>query len=248
MRGRRRGPNALASMALLAMFLLAACRRPPQEIFREGMAAYQQGDYATALARWRPLAEAGDADAQTNVGLLYSQGKGVPQNAAEAFRWYRLAALQHHMDAQYNLALLYRDGKGVEPSPEEAARWFRYAAERGHLRAALRLADLYAAGTGVPEDDREAVRWYEMAADRGEPEAQLKLAEILARGDGVPPDRARAYLWYSAAVVQDYDRLIAARASMGRMRLLAQMDEVEIIEGERQFQEWRDIKRTEANQ
>src|SRR3990172_1782513 len=92
-RTRRRALLLGATMAAL----LAACQKPPQEIFQEGMDAYRQGDYAVAMNRWRPLAEAGNADAQTNVGLLYSQGKGVAADPAEAFEWYRKAAVQNHM-------------------------------------------------------------------------------------------------------------------------------------------------------
>ena len=232
---------------ILAAMLLAACQQPSRDIFQQGMTAYNQGDFKTALEKWRRLAESGDPSAQTNVGLLYSQGKGVTQDPAEAFKWYRMAAMQNHIDAQYNLAVLYRDGKGVEPNMEEAIRWFQRAAEKGHLRAQLRLGDIYYKGEGVAANAREAIKWYEAAADHGEPEAQLALGDIYWKGDGVPIERVRAYFWYSAAAMQDYDPLIRARASMSRMRLLGELDEFEVIEGERQAVEWREIKRTEAN-
>jgi TPR repeat protein len=45
--------------------------------FDDGFAAYNRGDYATALEEWRPLAEQGDAFAQYNLGLLYYEGEGV---------------------------------------------------------------------------------------------------------------------------------------------------------------------------
>ena len=237
----------LPMRAILAAMLLAACQKPPEEIFQEGMTAYAQGDYAAAMNHWRPLAEAGDPSAQTNVGLMYSQGQGVPQDAAEAFKWYRMAAMQNYIDAEYNLALLYRDGKGVGPNIDEAIRWFQHAAEKGHLRAQLRLGDIHFKGMGVEADSREAIKWYEAAAKKDEPEAQLALGDIFAKGDGVPQDRVRAYLWYSAAATQEYDQIIRARALMGRMRLLGSMEEVEMIEGERQAEDWREMRRTEAN-
>ena len=55
-------------------------------------AAYERGDYATALEELRPLAEQGDARAQTLIGLMYREGSGVPQNDAEAVKLYRKAA------------------------------------------------------------------------------------------------------------------------------------------------------------
>ena len=59
--------------------------------FDEGMAAYERGDYATALEEWLPLAEQGNVAAQSNLGVMYTNGHGVPQNYAEAAKWYRAA-------------------------------------------------------------------------------------------------------------------------------------------------------------
>ncbi len=60
--------------------------------FDEGMAVYERGDYATALEEWLPLANGGDASAGYNLGVMYDHGQGVPQDYAEAVKWYRLAA------------------------------------------------------------------------------------------------------------------------------------------------------------
>ena len=49
--------------------------------------------------RTHPLtlaAEQGDARAQINLGLMYYNGKGVPQDDKTAVKWYRLAAKQGH--------------------------------------------------------------------------------------------------------------------------------------------------------
>ena len=60
--------------------------------YQKGYDAYQAGDYATAMQEFRPLAEQGNTILQTVVGDMYRKGKGVPQNYAEAIKWYRLAA------------------------------------------------------------------------------------------------------------------------------------------------------------
>ena len=62
--------------------------------FDEGVAAYDRGDYATALKEYRPLAEQGHAAAQYNLGLMYANGKGVPQDYVQAHMWFNLAAAQ----------------------------------------------------------------------------------------------------------------------------------------------------------
>ena len=67
--------------------------------FDDGLAAAQRGDFATALQEWRPLAEQGDAHAQFNLGIMYDNGWGVPENDAEAVKWWRKAAEQGYADA-----------------------------------------------------------------------------------------------------------------------------------------------------
>lgn len=64
----------------------------------EGLAAYNRGDFATALKEFRPLAEQGEAGAQTILGAMYENGKGVPEYYVEAVKWYRLAAEQVRFD------------------------------------------------------------------------------------------------------------------------------------------------------
>jgi hypothetical protein len=87
-----------ASLILVAMAGTAVAGA-----FGDGNAAYKRGDYATAYRLWRPLAERGDAPAQNNVGVAFRYGQGVPQNPAEAEKWFRKAAGQGNADAQYNL-------------------------------------------------------------------------------------------------------------------------------------------------
>ena len=62
--------------------------------FQKGADAYMEGDFVTALKEWTPLAEQGDADAQTNLGVMYDNGQGVPQDDKTAVKWFTLAAEQ----------------------------------------------------------------------------------------------------------------------------------------------------------
>ncbi len=70
---------------------------------QKGLDAFQRGDYETALREWRPLAEQGNARAQTALGLMYAEGQGVSQDYETAVKWYRLAAEQGFASAQNNL-------------------------------------------------------------------------------------------------------------------------------------------------
>ena len=99
--------------------------------FQDGWDAYYQGEYKTALEKWKPLAELGDALAQYNLGQMYRQGKEVSQDYQEAFRWYRLAAEQGIAEAQYALGWMYAKGGGVKQDYKEADKWWRLATAKG---------------------------------------------------------------------------------------------------------------------
>ena len=77
------------------------------------------------------LAEQGDAEAQLNLGIRYANGEGVPEDDAEAVKWYRLAAKQGLARAQSYLGIMYGNGDGVPENYAEAVKWFRLAAAQG---------------------------------------------------------------------------------------------------------------------
>jgi TPR repeat protein len=78
-----------------------------------GSDAYRRGDYATALEKWRPLAERGYPDFQSALGDMYALGQGVAQDFAEAEKWWRLAAAQGHAAPQNKLGVMYSEGQGL---------------------------------------------------------------------------------------------------------------------------------------
>ncbi len=67
---------------------------PEETDFHVGVEAWGRGDYDTALQEFRLLAEQGHAQAQVNLGIMSSQGRGVPKDSVQADRWYTLAASQ----------------------------------------------------------------------------------------------------------------------------------------------------------
>ena len=101
----------------------------------KGLAAYQKGDYATALREWKLLAEQGNASAQNNLGVMYENGEGVARDDKTAAEWYTRAAEQGNADAQNNLGVMYDNGKGVPQDDKVAAQWYTRAAEQGLARA-----------------------------------------------------------------------------------------------------------------
>ncbi len=94
----------------------------------DATAANKRGDYATALKTFQSLAAQGNAEAQTNLGMLYANGQGVPQDYSQARQWYEKAAAQGHALAQNNLAEMYYAGLGVPQDDVRAYMWVNLAA------------------------------------------------------------------------------------------------------------------------
>ena len=101
----------------------------------KGVAAYAAGDYATARREWIALARHGNPKAQYNLGVLYANGKGVPESGMQAFRWYVKAAEQGHIGAQFGLGSSYFLGKGVPVDHVKAYMWLSIAEADGHEKA-----------------------------------------------------------------------------------------------------------------
>ena len=151
--------------------------------------AYGRGYYATALLI-RPLAEQGNAIAQYNLGVMYDQGEGVPQNDAEAMKWYRLAADQGHARAQYTLGTIYHEGRGVKQNYAEAFKWYRLAADQGDAEAQFNLGAMYAYGQGLAHYLVSALMWFNLAAGQGT-ERAVRAGELIAK-DLTPAQIAQA--------------------------------------------------------
>lgn len=158
----------------LAWLLATLCvALPARADYEAGLAAARAGDYATALREWRPLAEAGNRDAQFNLGLAYENGLGVPADGAEAARWYRRAAEQDDRQAQAYLAEMYAKGLGIPRDDIEALHWYRRAAERGHAAAQHNVGLFYAVGRGVAPSAVQAVAWLTVAEENGAKKTRL---------------------------------------------------------------------------
>ena len=125
----------MKGLKTLALLVLLTVQGNVLAGWDEGVAAYDSGDYATALKEFRPLAEQGEASAQGNLGVMYAKGQGVTQDYKEAVKWYRKAAEQGDATAQKNLGKMYYDGKGVPPNYLKAHMWFNLAGAAGNDKA-----------------------------------------------------------------------------------------------------------------
>jgi TPR repeat protein len=124
------------------------------------------------------LANDGNALAQLNLGLMYRNGEGVPQDNKLAVKWYTMSAEQGHAKAQYNLGLMYASEKGVSHDDKEAVRWYRLSAEQGYADAQYNLGVMYYNGEGVPQDYKEAHAWWSVAKANGQELAEKILGIV----------------------------------------------------------------------
>jgi uncharacterized protein len=148
--------------------------------FQDGWDARKRKDYKEAVRLWKPLAEQGYAGAQSNLGLMYDKGQGVPQDYKEAVRLYRLSAEQGDAFGQYNLGIMYSNGEGVPQDYKEAVRLYRLSAEQGNAGGQLNLGFMYAKGTGVLQDYALAHMWFNLSGSNGNKQA-VKNRDIIEK-------------------------------------------------------------------
>ena len=153
----------------------------------------------------RKSADQGNAFAQHHLGLLYRNGRGVPQDYTAAATWFREAAEQDYGPAEEMLAGLYILGKGVPHNEAQAFKWMSKAADQGIISAQTMVGTAYAGGIGVPQDYAKALRWYRKAADQGDAEAQSSIGEMYALGQGAPQNYAEALKWFRKAAELGFD-------------------------------------------
>jgi TPR repeat protein len=202
------------------------------------------------------------------TGSDYYSGRTIPQDYAEAVKWWRKAAEQGYAKAQFNLGICYRCRLGVKRDYKEAVKWFRKAAEQNHAGAQHELAASYQFGHGVEEDEVEALNWHRKAAEQNHAESSGSLGYAYLHGAGVEKNETEAVKWLRQAadqldeyalcdlgicyqngggVPQDRSeayKLFKISAAMEQegatllKSLVEQMNSAEIAEGERRFREF----------
>jgi TPR repeat protein len=142
-------------------------------------------------------AENGVVAAQVNLGVVYANGQGVPQDEQKAFKWYRLAAEQEIAPEKIIIEKTFTK-KNVPETLKNLSR----DAENGVARAQINLGVMYQYGLVAPEDHKEALKWYRLAAEQGDAKAQLFMGLIYTNGQGIAKNSKEAMKWYGLAAEQ----------------------------------------------
>ena len=128
--------NHLAFL-LLYCGIEAAAAKPWDWAFRDGLSAYNSGDYARARSIWEPLANNEDAASQAGLGFMYHRGLGMAVDDHKAAFWLRKAAEHGQPEGQMLLGSLYFYGQGVAQSYVQAFAWCDLAQDNGNADAGM---------------------------------------------------------------------------------------------------------------
>ena len=197
--------NAFVIVTLICSQPLLASDR--EERLNAGLAALKREHYATALRSWLPLAEAGDPEAQANVGYMYEEGLGVSQQLDVAVGWYEKAAASGSMQANHNLGMIFAEGRGTPQSWVRALRYFEKAASDIPASRYM-IGYTYFQGEGNIQNRPRAFREFMDAALDGYADAQYMVAFMYLDGSGIPKQPIQAYVW--ASIAQNNDQSQAA--------------------------------------
>jgi len=142
-------------MMLVLWAVVCVASEAADDSFARGWQAYEAGQYNGALQLWLPLADAGDPEAQLNIGFLYDAGQGVPADPSRAVSWYRKSAEHGHAAAQYNLGMMYAAGRGVTQDHVQARYWLMQAAGQGLQEARALLPEVAEMTPGSTVSEQE---------------------------------------------------------------------------------------------
>jgi hypothetical protein len=180
---RTLGPGILLILALLAFGVIgpslgahAAAKNPAVQ---EGVSAFNAGAFQIALQKLKPLAKAGNPEADYWMGRMYEDGLGVKKDVNKAIEYYTTSADKGWQNAKLRLGEIYFHGTEVLQNFAKARKWLERAAFDGKSLAQRDLGTLYANGWGTQKDPVWAYVWYEFAARQGDYEAQKKRDSLL---------------------------------------------------------------------
>lgn len=158
----------------------------------------------------RPLAEAGNAFYQFQLGRCYARGEGIEQDYKQAVYWYSLAAEQGNHKAQNNLAVIYLYGIAdddeviIEQDFNKALTWFEKSAANGDSYAWLNLGDMYRNALGVEQNYKKTMDCYKKAEKLGSKEAIDYIGHMYQNGFGVTQSDKQAFKYFMKAAEQGY--------------------------------------------
>jgi TPR repeat protein len=153
-----------------------------------GVMLTTKGKYQEAASWYKQAANMGIGTAAYNLGTLYYNGQGFPQDYATARHWFEVAAERNDPYAQFQLGMMAGDGKGMDVSIPQEMSWYLKAAAQGLPAAQYNLAVMYHNGEGSDQDDVRAYAWLLLAQRGGVDISEAK--SVIT--DGMTPEQMQS--------------------------------------------------------
>ena len=184
----------------------------------DGQAAFDAGQYETAMQFFSEGFRSGDAASGYYLARMLELGLGIEPDPVAALQLYQLAAESGNVEALNRVALMhYRGEAGIIQDYAEAARLFALAAEQEDRNALFNLGKLYFEGKGVRRNASRAIGYYRRAAEKDHILALNTLGALYRAGAKSAEDlaRARKYFERSGAFGNAVGLFEVARKSAG---------------------------------
>ena len=160
--------------------------------------------------------DANDDEAMVQLGDLYHEGNGVPQDDAKATELYEKAADLGNSNACYRFGMQNYNGWGVPVNKPLAIYYWMKGAKLDHWGCQLLIGNSYQTGDCVPKDMEKALYWLNKSADKGLADAHYELGKIYLSGqESVEPDEAKAIEHLTIATQSDENCAVEAMNCLG---------------------------------
>jgi len=165
----------------------------------DAISAMRAGNFAEAYCVLKPYAEAGDPEAQYNIGWMYLNGYGLMMNDSKALEWWQRSSDQGYTDASFSIAMLYSLGEGqVKKDMDKAIEYYLMAVEDGHEDANMIVRSMLARDDeSIRQRKQEIVSTYgyllgplfdvkvERANLRRKPSLESQVVTVLSQGEAM---------------------------------------------------------------
>ncbi len=150
------------------------------------------------LAFLQREANAGNLEAQYQLGRMYEVGDKLERDPQKAITWYTSAANQGYDEAQYRLALIYLYGLGTTRNISKGEDLLTQAAKQNHP-VAREMLPIYLANRSANFSTSIALSWFLEKVAEGDPDGSFGVGYMYENGWGLNPNEGEAKKWYASA-------------------------------------------------
>ncbi|MEM7312284.1 MAG: hypothetical protein AAF497_03945 [Planctomycetota bacterium] len=158
------------------------------------------------IKRLKDAADAGDAQANYEMGVRHRDGDEVVQSEELALRYFTAGARLGSPASHNQLGNIYTEGTGVPKDLTRGLEHYQAAIAGGYASACANLGWHYQHGVGVAKSVQQAISLYQKGASLGDPYGYIKLGNLYGyEGNGVPLSYEKAHAFFLKAADPVHD-------------------------------------------